>query len=77
MYLLPLFPGDKEQELTDWDKIKGYQMSNDGYVKLLNAVTVHMSEGPHVRRATCPKVHLSEGPLVRRSTCLKVFMAIG
>ena len=40
-------------------------------------VTVHMSEGPHVRRFTCPKVHMSEGPLVRRSTCPKVHLSEG
>ena len=37
MYLRPFFPEDKEQELKDWDKVKGYQMSNDGYVKQLYA----------------------------------------
>ena len=37
MYLRPFCPGDKEQELTDWDKIKGYPMSNDGFVKQRNA----------------------------------------
>ena len=37
MYLRPFFPGDKKQELTDWDKIKGYPMSNDGFVKQRNA----------------------------------------
>ena len=41
------------------------------------SVTVHMSEGPNVRRFTSPKVHLSEGPLVGWFTSPKVHMFEG